>query len=69
MTSKVTSGADIQLMYDEIFVDFRGQGCTARNNLQMCGRFRELRNTTITFLVEKDPEFKNNLERNSIDFL
>ena len=64
MTSKVTVGADIQLMYDEIFVDFRGQGCSARNILQMCGRFRELRNSKITFFVEKDPEFKENLEQN-----
>ena len=41
-TSKCTVGADIQTEFDCVFVDFRGQGCTARNVLQMIGRFRNL---------------------------
>jgi hypothetical protein len=52
MTSKVTVGADITREWDHVFIHLsrwgNSQHCTpARELLQMGGRFRNLRNTTI----------------------
>ena len=69
MTSKVTVGADIQVVYDNIFVDFKGDGCTARDILQMCGRFRQLNDTEIMCLTDKNPTVKQNLEQHALDYL
>ena len=61
-TSKITVGADIQVPWHTVAVDFRDNGCLGRDILQMIGRFRNLLSTTISVMVEKaDCRFYNNL--------
>ena len=65
MTSAVTVGADIQEPFDKVFIDFRGtrgHSCTARNVLQMTGRFRRLSCPCLCVLVSHDPELIPGLE-------
>ena len=61
-TSKLTTGMDIQVEWDILFVDFLSRGCLARDMLQMIGRFRRLKNNTIQVLVPdiecKDKELR-----------
>ena len=52
-TSKVTVGSDIQIPWDRMYLDFRGQGCLARDALQMIGRFRRLADAPIQVLVDE----------------
>jgi hypothetical protein len=47
-TSRVTVGADIQRLFDQVFVNAQGiGGCSARDILQMTGRARNLRDPVI----------------------
>lgn len=52
-TSKMSVGCDITIPWDRAFFDFRGKsGASARNCVQMIGRFRKLKNTTVEVLSE-----------------
>lgn len=43
MTSKCTVGASCTLAWDRCYIHAKGQGCSARNLLQMIGRFRNVK--------------------------
>ena len=60
LTSAVTVGADVQVLFDSVFVDFQssnGQGCSAQNILQMIGRFRNLTNWEVLVVYKELPVF------------
>lgn len=59
-SSKVTVGADCQLLFDRIYIHAASYGgCNARNILQMQGRWRQIKYKTIRICVKesKSPEF------------
>lgn len=51
ITSKVCVGVDITTPVSQCFVDGTGNGCSARNIIQMIGRFRHLVDNDVPFLV------------------
>jgi hypothetical protein len=54
VTSKVAFGLDCQTPWDRVFVDASpARGCTMRHLFQMVGRWRNLRDTTVPFLVHR----------------
>ena len=56
-TSKMTVGTSVDIPWDRVFVDFRGNsGCCARNMMQMIGRFRELTDTQVHTLCDDTEE-------------
>lgn len=70
LTSCITVGADIQEPFGRVFVDFRGSdGCTARNIMQMVGRFRVLSNTQVRVLVGREAQFIPNLYQHAHDYV
>ncbi len=59
-TSKVSVGIDINIEWGKVFVDTRGNGCNARELLQMVGRFRTLTSETVDVLISSNAMFVYN---------
>ena len=60
-TSKINIGVDIQLSWGYCFIDGKGGlGCSARDLIQMCGRFRNLENIDVYLVVARtEPKFEH----------
>jgi len=64
LTSAVTVGSDINMQFDSVFVEFTGRfACTARDIMQMMGRFRKVTCLDVLVLYQSDPEFYPGMEQ------